>query len=429
MRPLLRFGTLGVCALVLTACAVRWALQGDQTRRIEAFLATFALAAAAYAGALIVTRERLPARVLWVLLALAAVWRVGLVGAAPMVSDDMFRYVWEGRIQLHGGNPYAWTDRPEAKKWRGLHDPIWTNVGHKSYTAVYPPLWQLASRAVVALHDSLAAMKLFVVLCELALWAVLLRLLARRGLPRERILIAAWSPLALVEFAGSGHNDVFAMLWAALALLALDSGRPLLSACAAALGAQAKLLPGLLAVPWLRRYRAAHVIAAAVLAAALCVPYLGAGRGLGRSLSEYAQYWHFNDSGFALLALVLPHNVAVAAASLLALAWALALAWRSKEPATAALLVSAAYLLLAPNVLPWYALWLLPWLVLRDAPAAWLYTLTAPLAYLVYPGWLAGGPWKIGWGVRAFEYGPCLLVAVAPLIARVWRRGPAEARS
>jgi hypothetical protein len=94
------------------------------------------------------------------------------------------------------------------------------------------------------------------------------------------------------------------------------------------------------------------------------------------------------------------------------------LAWRRVEPAAAATAVVVASLLLAPNVLPWYALWLLPLLVLRDEPAALLFTGTVSLAYVVYPGWQSGEPWALGWGWRALAYGPCLLVAALQLAER-----------
>jgi hypothetical protein len=77
----------------------------------------------------------------------------------------------------------------------------------------------------------------------------------------------------------------------------------------------------------------------------------------------------------------------------------------------AATAVVVTSLLLAPNVLPWYALWLLPLLVLRDEPAALLFTGTVSLAYVVYPDWQSGEPWRVGWGWRALAYGPCALVA------------------
>jgi len=91
---------------------------------------------------------------------------------------------------------------------------------------------------------------------------------------------------------------------------------------------------------------------------------------------------------------------------------ALTLAWRRVDPALGALGVAAASLLLTANVLPWYALWLLPPLVLHDCPPALLFTGTVALAYLVYPPWLAGQRWYVGWDVRALEYGPVLVAAL-----------------
>lgn len=396
---------------VLSACVAAWAREGDQTGRVASHLALWGVAFAAYVVALRASRG-LSVRGLHLALAAALLWRAALVGAPPLLSDDVYRYVWEGRIQLHGGNPYAWPDRPEAEKWSALRDGVWAGVNHKAYTAIYPPLWQLAARAVVALRDSVAAMKAFLVCCELlTLWA-LAALLRRRGLPPERLLVLAWSPLALVEIAGSGHNEALGMLMLVLSLLGLDAGRPLASALAAALGFQAKLLPGLVAAAWARRYRPWHAALALAVAALLAVPYASAGGSLWMSLGRYAEHWRFNETLFAPLAAALGHAAAVRVAALLLAAAALLLAWRRTEPVDAALAVVALSLLLAANLLPWYALWLLPLLVLRDAPAALLFTGSVGLAYLVYPAWLAGGPWHVGWGVRALEYGPCAAVAL-----------------
>jgi hypothetical protein len=409
---------LAVCGLVLTACVLAWALGPRPTTRVGPHLALFGLAFAAYLVALAAAKGLSRQGVL-VCLGAAFLWRALLVAAPPLLTDDLYRYVWEGRIQLHGGNPYRWDDRPEAPRWLFLRDAVYEGVNHKGYAAVYPPLFILATRGVVAVHDSLTAMKAFLVACELATMGTLALVLKRRRLPMARLLVLAWSPLALVEIAGSGHNEAFGMLWLVLALLALDADRPLLSALAASAGFLTKYLPGLVAAAWARRYRPWHVLAGGTLALSLFALYLDAGETMFLSLSKYARFWRFNETLFAPLAALLgSHGAAVRAGALSTLALALALAWRRTEPAGAALAVVAASLLLAPNVLPWYALWLLPLLVLRDEPAALLFTGTVSLAYLVYPGWQSGGPWTIGWGWRALEYGPCLLV-----VAWEWARG------
>jgi hypothetical protein len=407
---------LWTAGLVLSLCVWSWARRGDQTGDVAGFLRTYGLAFAASLAAAHASRD-VGARGLRLALGLAFAWRIALAMAPPLLSNDVNRHVWEGRIQLHGGNPYAWDDRPNAPRWAFLRDEVYRGLNHEGYTAVYPPLWQIAAAAVVRVHDSVSAMKLFLVACEAAALLALARLLRLRGQPPGRILLWAWSPLALVEIAGSGHNEALGLLLVVLALLALESGRPLLAALASALGFQAKFLPGLLAASWLRRFRPWQVGLSALVAGVLVWPYWDARKTLLLSLRKYAEFWQFNETLFAPLDALLGHVGAVGAAAGLALLLACVLAWRDVEPARAAFMVTTAVLLLGPNVLPWYALWLLPFVVLLEAPSALLFTGTVALAYLVYPAWQSGERWYLPWGVRALEYGPPALL-LAGLRAR-----------
>lgn len=417
---------LALSGVMLSACVGYWAVSGDQTAQVPRHLAVWTCAGSAYLLALWAARG-LGARGLALALGLAALWRLALVPAPPLLSDDVYRSVWEGRIQLHGGNPYTWADRPEAERWLPLRDESWARMNQRGYTAVYPPLWQLATRAVVAVHDSPQAIKAFLVCCEVLALVALGALCALRGQPLERLLVWAWSPLALVEIAGSGHNEPLALLFVALALWALETGRPGAAALLAALGAQSKLLPALFAAGWLRRFRPWHVAGAAALAGLLIWPFAGAGAGLWRSLLAYGRFWLFNETVFAaLLALVgTQAGASLVSLGLLAALTAL-LAVRRAEPVVAGLCLASAWLLLSASVLPWYALWLLPWLVLRHEPGALLFTLTSGLAYLVYPQWLAGGAWQVSPWVRLAEYGPALL---AGLWALARSRAAARARA
>ena len=409
---------------LLSACVAFWARAGDLSGRIGPHLLAYGVAFVAYLLALHAS-PRLAGRGLVLALVLAGAWRLALVPAPPLLSDDVHRYVWEGRVQLAGGNPYAWNDRPDAARWAALRDAAWRRVAHKSYTAVYPPLWQLAARAVAWVSPSVAAMKAFLVACELVLWGVLAALLRRRGLPPSRLLALAWSPLAIVEIAGSGHNDPFGMLWLGLGLLALEAGRGGLSAACVALGFEAKLLPAFVALAWVRSYRPRQLALAAGVALLVTAPFVSAGAGLWRTLDAYGA-WRFNESALALLDLAGASRVgATRIAALLVAGLALLLAARGVEAARSGLAVVAASLALAAHGLPWYALWLLPWLVLADAPAALLFTWTVGFAYLVYPAWQSGGGWHLGWGIRALEYGPCLAVAAWTWARRRERAAPA----
>jgi hypothetical protein len=410
---------------VLSACVAAWAAGGDWTGRVGAHLALYGLAFAAYLVGLH-DAPALSARGVRLALVVALVWRAALCLAPPLLSDDVYRSVWEGRIQLQGGNPYAWPDRPDSPRWTVLRDEVWARMNHRGYPAIYPPFWQLAAAAVSAVHDSVAAFKVFLVFCEgLTLWA-LLALLRRRGLPAGRLLTLAWSPLALVEIAGGGHAEALGMLLMTAALLALEQRRVTPSAVLVGLGLQTKLLPGLVAVAWARRYPPRAVLTALLAAGVVLLPYLGAGGDLFRSLAAYASHWRFNETLHAPLAAWLGPFVASGVGALATAAVALVVARRRVESAGAALVVVVCFLLLAPSVFPWYALWLLPLLTLRDAPAALLFTGTVGFAYLVYPGWQSGEAWQVSWGVRALEYLPCLLVALAGFARRAGRAGNAR---
>jgi hypothetical protein len=416
-RRTVRGAILAACGVVLTLCVADWATGDVPPLRVGHHLLLYGVAFVAYLIAL-AAAPGISRRGLLVALAVALAWRVALV-AAPPFNDDINRYVWEGRIQHHGGNPFKWSDRPTVERWAPLRDEVWDEINHRHMPAIYPPLFQLAARGVTAVGDSVTAMKSFLVGCEIATLGLLAWALRRRRLPPERLLIMAWSPLALVEIAGAGHNDVFALLWLVAGLLALDLDRPLLSALAMGAGSMAKLLPGFVAVAWLRRYRPWHVLAALAVVAACVWPYLDAGRTLFHSLSRFARYWRFNETLFAPLAAVLGnHTAAVRMGAGLTLLLALFLAWRRVDTVAAATAVVAASLLLSPNLLPWYALWFLPLLVLRDEPAALLFTGTVSLAYLAYPEVQSGDRWAIGWGARALEYLPSALVLVLTHLRR-----------
>lgn len=402
-----RRAVLGASAAVMTLAVAYWCARGDMTRDVTRHLLLYATCFCSYLVALRAARGLSP-RGLAVALGLALSWRMALVAAPPLLSDDVFRYVWEGRIQAHGGNPYRWRDRPEAERWSPLRDAVWQRVNHKDYTAIYPPLWQLAARAVVAVSDSVTAMKAFLVACEVASWVLLARLLSRRGLPREHLLVAAWSPLALVEVSGSGHNEPLGILFLLVGLLALETARPVVSVIAVSAAFMSKLVPGLLALPWVMRFRPAHALAAVAVLGAATLPYASAGRGLVRTLGDYSEHWRFNETLFALLPTASGSIIALLALTALGST----LSWRRVEPARAALAMAVAWLLLMPSVLPWYALWLVPLLCLVEAPGALAFTATAALAYLAFPGWLAGGPWRVAWDLRALEYGLPLAIQV-----------------
>ena len=128
---------------------------------------------------------------------------------------------------------------------------MWPRVNHPELAAIYPPAAEAGFALVARLSPTVAAMKTWVLLHDLALVGVLLWWCGRSGVGAAAALIYAWNPLVLIEYAGSGHNEPTALLFLVLAF-ALAERRPALSGLALAFGALVKLAP-LAALPFLAR--------------------------------------------------------------------------------------------------------------------------------------------------------------------------------
>ena len=215
-----------------------------------------------------------PARsTLLITLVFATLFRLSILFAPPYLSDDIYRYVWDGRVQAARINPYRYVPADDALF--GLRDEaIYPKVNRRDYAhTIYPPVAEAIYLGTTRLSESVTWMKATMVLFEaIACWA-LVSLLASFGWPRQRVLIYAWSPLAVWEFAGSGHVDAAAIAFIALALVM--HRRRMETAAGVALGCATlvKLFPlVLLPAFWERRRERPHPAGVPSAAAALGWP-------------------------------------------------------------------------------------------------------------------------------------------------------------
>jgi hypothetical protein len=192
---------------------------GSDTRT-AIFVTLLAVAAAIYLLAVrhVLRRPASPHAVL-IVLATAIAMRIPALLGPPFLSSDMYRYVWDGRVQVAGINPYRYL--PADPALQSLRDDTVYPLINRKATAhtIYPPAAQIVFQAVARLSDSVLAMKLAMVGFEALACFAVLRLLALAHLPPERVLIYAWNPLAVWAFAGNGHVDAIAIGLLAVALL------------------------------------------------------------------------------------------------------------------------------------------------------------------------------------------------------------------
>jgi alpha-1,6-mannosyltransferase len=202
ITPEWRVYVLGATLCVaLTICSRHFGDRGGQY-----FMPSLTLAGIAY---LLAIREffatprferRVSRRVVVIGLVLAAVWHVEFLRVPSGADDDIHRYVWDGRLQRLGYNPYIVVPSDPAVK--GLHTPETRTLNNPDLPSPYPAGAQLFFRAVTAIHESTFALKVAFVVCEVGIILVLLDLL-RRKQGAHLVLAFAWNPLLAVEGSGA----------------------------------------------------------------------------------------------------------------------------------------------------------------------------------------------------------------------------------
>jgi len=341
---------------------------------------------------------------LWVVLLAALVFRLTLFGLPPSLSDDLYRYQWDGQVQLAGHNPYRVA--PADSKLQELRPPNYDRLPGRDVPAAYGPLTELLFRLTARL-DGVAAFKLLSVLFDLGTLVLVAGLLRLRGEPPVRALLYGWCPLVVVEFAGSGHNDSLALCALVAANFLIIRQRPGASILALAAAVAAKWFAAVAAPVFFWRARWRNLLLFVAAAALVILPYRDAGWGLLRGLATYAEKWRNNESLFAVLAAATgDERVAAGLAAGVVAGLALYCLRQRLEPLRATYLLLAALLLLSPSVFPWYVTWLVPFLCFFPNPALLAWTATVWLSYHVLIDYSATGLWQYKPWLVWLEYLP-----------------------
>jgi hypothetical protein len=358
------------------------------------------------------TTPKFARRVVVIGLVLAAVWHIEFLRVPPGADDDIHRYVWDGRVQRLGYNPYIVV--PSDPALGALHTPETRTLNNPYLPSPYPAGAQLFFRAVTAIHESVFTLKVAFAVCEVAIVFVLLDLLRCTRQGAHLVLAYAWNPLLAIEVAGSGHVDIVGALLLLVSAVALVRRWRATAAVALGLAIAVKLLPVVLLPLYWKRVRVRDAAMAAALLGLLYAPFLSHGRIPTGSLGTYVQSFRFNGPLFAALDQVVPPQWLAGLAVLAGFATATWLRSAAPEWSPDAFAwPMAASLFCAPVVYPWYLLWLLPFLRSASTMPLIIWTVSIIPIYVQWHLRVLGRPWGSlpGW-VMLLEYG-CVAAASA----------------
>ncbi|MDE2757733.1 MAG: hypothetical protein OXI92_14440 [Acidobacteriota bacterium] len=361
-------------------------------------------------------RARLP-----LILLFALAFRLLLLPAPPALSDDVYRYLWEGYLQTEGINPYEHS--PHSPVLEEYRNPVWTSVNNKEVSAIYPPFAQMVHALFYLGFRSVSGFKLAFLGVEIGLVAAILALLKRSGRPLGRVLVYAWNPLVVIEVAWSGHHDVLVvglLLWA-LFLLQIRTRVAAMGLLAAAV--LTKLYPVILAPAFLRGQPARYWGWLAGFLLAMLLPYLGAGGRLWEGLSLYRDQWRFNGflhswlTGWGLPQIWLEGLLGAGILILLSICWVRGIC-RLRQ----LYWLTGAVLLFSPTLFPWYLVWIVPFLCFFPNPAWLLLSGLSVLSYEVLNDWSVLGIWRSDPFFLKLQYYPFWGMLALLGTRSLWRR-------
>lgn len=341
------------------------------------------------AAVVLIVRGPVPPGALCVILVAAAVARAVAMTCPVNLTTDILRYVWDGRIQLGGFNPFLHVPAdPVLAQYQGWVE--FANINQKDTSVtIYPPVAQMVFLLSARLFDTIEGMRLVMAGFEaLTIWATM-RWLETDGLPRERVVIYAWHPLPIWEFSSQGHIDSVAVAFMMLMVLAAARRRQGLAGLALGLAFSAKYFPIALVPALWRKWDWRMPAAFAVTTAIVYLPYWWtAGPRVIGFLNRYLDNEGYGSGyGFHVIWLLRDFKIGDMAgrtyvvASLLILAalalWAFVARRRDDIRPDAMVVIAAAFIWLTSPHYPWYFGWMIPLLAMRLYPSVLAFSLLA----------------------------------------------------
>lgn len=339
----------------------------------------------------------------------AILFRAALLFALPNLSDDFYRFIWDGNLLANGFNPFAHapefymqTELPEV-----LSAELFNNLNSQGYYTVYPPVSQFvyalgAGLFGTQLLGNVVVVKLVMLVTEIGTLWVMKKLLDHFSLSPKWLLIYALNPLVILEIIGNLHFEgvmIFFLLWAYYLFL---KEKLWMAACCFLLAVNTKLVP-LIIMPylvfslgWKRSAGFIGILAAGTLA--LHIPFLDQAfiNNFTNSLGLYFQSFEFNASiyylvkwlgfqvkGYNIIQTAGPRLAILGTIFIIILSWIYRWASLKNLPVMYVILLGI-YYLFSTTVHPWYVTSLLAFVPLAGLwyPVVW--SALIPLTYITY---------------------------------------------
>ena len=340
-----------------------------------------------------------------IIILFAVLFRLTLLFSPPTLSEDINRYLWDGKMAVNGINPYRFP--PEAEELTKFRDDIHKDINHKYLVTCYPPLSQFIFHLAVKINYSFYSLKLFLILFDLLTIFVIYKILIMKDQDISNTLIYAWNPLVLIEISGSGHHDSIFVFFLILSLYLFLLNRSKMSLFSLALSFLSKLTAIVMLPLYIKRIKNKEFLIFPLVTVLFYLPFILDIDGFLRTLITVGSKWRFNDSIFSIIiyytgSLVVSKMIILLFFILLTIY----LVYRKTDMMKSGYILIGALLILTPNLHPWYIVWIVPFLCFFKNRAWIVLTSLALISYQVLVGFVETGIWQESLWVKLIEYIP-----------------------
>jgi len=389
--------------------------------------------------------NRFPQGYLWIaFFAVAILIRLLFIPSDPVLSDDVYRYLWDGRVNAAGINPYQFT--PESSELYSLRDKeVYPNINFPDIATVYPPLAQFYFLINDWIGGRVVTWKFILLIMEVLVWVLLIRLLNFFSINKSRVFIFIYNPLLIIETYQGGHLEIIGVFFFWLALYEFYNRRDWRSISFYTFAVLTKFLPLFSGIALLWKHTSRKIILMLGIALVLLLPFSLSGTIPLPGLFSYLNRWEFNGAAFQFTVSIFKmlqfpefkwmtldlsgHSETFHIGTgyyykILAVLFFILLVvdqlnkfrptarFYTISYIQAGFVFTGAILLLTPTLYPWYIIWILPFLIFIPNFSWILFTFLIQFSYFILKRYSMSGIWEESVWVLMLQYVPFYLLLI-----------------
>lgn len=367
-----------------------------------------------------ILKQDLTANFIYVLLALAVIIRLAFIPLHPIGSDDYYRYVWDGKVQAHGINPYAFA--PNDTALNSLHDEILPKlVNHPEMKTIYPPLTEIIFYFSFLIGgDSFVGLKILMFIFDFLTLFGLYLIIKKQNLPLRNILLYALGPLIIFQLFIDAHADGFGLPFLIFSIYFYLDKKKIGSYIFLGLSICIKPL-GLIIIPiyFISEQKLIDRLKPVIIPLLICglfyLPYTFTGTPF-QALMKFTENWTFNGVVFNTLDYFIHDNqISRLLCALLLIITYLPVVLSKKDLLSKIYISIFLLFIFSPVVHPWYVVWLGLLLPVIPRWSGIIFTSLISFTAFTVLNYQLTGVWKEYIVVLIIEYLPVIIFFIYEL--------------